>query len=300
MGTAILQKRFICIIAALFCFTMAFTQGIQFHSLSEEAALTKAKAAHKKMMIAVLKPDEPFGKAMETVYKDASLSKFMNENYICIKRVLDPDNKADIDYANDMEIKSYPTYFFVNEETEEIVYTKEGRAETANDFLEIARSVVYGFCYAFQKIIKDYPNNFKNIREYKMESTAVSTSHFASAIPLLEVESQRISETYNPKTKNLVSTSFESVLADKIRTKSLGMAIMEDWRKEIMECDFAPLKASAVNYRKERVDETEMIVINFKLPASPYSNFYIVLSLSPRDLFSVDTNYKLTLSIDKK
>ncbi len=124
------MRKSILILSLLMCFNAGAQEGINFRHCSFEEACSVAKSENKLIFADVYTqwcgPCYNMAKQVFTLY---SVGTYYNEHFISLK--IDAENGEGIDLAKKYEVHSYPTYLFINPETQEVVHISSSRQEAA-------------------------------------------------------------------------------------------------------------------------------------------------------------------------
>lgn len=121
-------KLFVVVIALLVHSTMSAQEGISFRESSWQEAIELAKQENKPVFIDFYTewcgPCYNMAKQVFTLY---SVGSFYNDNFISLK--IDAEKGEGIALAKKYNIKGYPTYIFINPNSEEVIHRSSGRQE---------------------------------------------------------------------------------------------------------------------------------------------------------------------------
>jgi thiol-disulfide isomerase/thioredoxin len=108
------MKRSIFIIVILCIYTAGHSEGIRFFKGTYAEAQGEAKKDHKLIFIDCFTTwCGPCNRMARDVFPRKDVGDFYNEHFVCVK--LDMEKGEGIDIAKSYEIKSFPTYLYLNE-----------------------------------------------------------------------------------------------------------------------------------------------------------------------------------------
>lgn len=133
-------KLLVVVIALLAHSTISAQEGISFRERSWQEAIVLAKQENKPVFIDFYTewcgPCYNMAKQVFVLY---SVGSFYNDNFICLK--IDAEKGQGIALAKKYNVKSYPTYLFINPQTEEEIHRSSGRQE-AETFIFTGKSAL--------------------------------------------------------------------------------------------------------------------------------------------------------------
>jgi thiol-disulfide isomerase/thioredoxin len=110
-----MKKNIFLSIALFFCFANLQAQGIEFFHGTFAEALVKAKTENKLIfMDAFAEWCGPCKRMAATVFTDEKVGKFMNSNFICLKKDMEKDEGPEL--SRKFDVSAYPTLLFLNAE----------------------------------------------------------------------------------------------------------------------------------------------------------------------------------------
>lgn len=122
------KRVFLFTACLLVCLQLGAQEGIAFKQCSWPEALETARKENKLVFADVYTqwcgPCYNMAKNVFTLY---SVGSFYNENFICMK--VDAENGEGIALAKKYEVRSYPTYLFIDPSTGDIVHRSGSRQE---------------------------------------------------------------------------------------------------------------------------------------------------------------------------
>lgn len=131
----------IFLILALFAYSFASAQeGISFKKCNWSDALRMAKQENKLIFVDFYTQwCGPCLNMAQNVFVLHSVGTFYNENFISLK--IDAENGVGVELAKKYNIRSYPTYLFIDPNSEKIVHQSSGRQD-AGTFIFTGKSAL--------------------------------------------------------------------------------------------------------------------------------------------------------------
>jgi thioredoxin-related protein len=134
-----MKKSIFLFIAMFLCFAQVQAQGIEFFHGTFAEALVKAKTENKLIfMDAYAEWCGPCKRMAATVFTDEKVGKFMNSNFICLKKDMEKDEGPEL--SRKYDVSAYPTLLFLNA-TGGLVQRNVG-ALPADGFITAARQAL--------------------------------------------------------------------------------------------------------------------------------------------------------------
>lgn len=120
--------------------TVNLKPGIQFLHESWNEIVAKAKAENKLIFIDFYTQwCGPCLNMAETVFTLPAVGLFYNEHFVCAK--IDAENGEGVELAKQYQVRSYPTYIFVDPFTGEMIHRSSSR-QTAEQFIQTGRGAL--------------------------------------------------------------------------------------------------------------------------------------------------------------
>jgi thiol-disulfide isomerase/thioredoxin len=127
--------RTLLICSLLFCASASFAGGIDFlHNKNWKEILAQAKKENKLIFLdAYTSWCGPCKHMQSEVFTDMAVGYYFNKNFINVK--MDMEEGEGLQLSNDLQVTSYPTFFFINGDGE-VLHKKVGAME-AGDLLQL-------------------------------------------------------------------------------------------------------------------------------------------------------------------
>lgn len=117
-----------------------YEPGIRFLHDSWSDLLAKAKAKNQLIFVDFYTQwCGPCLNMAETVFTLPAVGAFYNEHFVCAK--IDAENGEGIELAKKYGVRSYPTYAFIDPQTEELVH-RSGSRQTAAQFIQTGKGAI--------------------------------------------------------------------------------------------------------------------------------------------------------------
>jgi thiol-disulfide isomerase/thioredoxin len=134
-----MKKNIFLSITLFLCIAQVQAQGIEFFHGTFAEALVKAKTENKLIfMDAFAEWCGPCKRMAATVFVDEKVGKFMNSNFICLKKDMEKDEGPEL--SRKFDVSAYPTLLFLNAEGK-LVQRNVG-ALPADGFITTARQAL--------------------------------------------------------------------------------------------------------------------------------------------------------------
>ncbi len=135
----ILKKHLLLIISILFLLNNINSQGINFIEDDWQKALELSKKNKRKIFVdAYATWCGPCKRMASYTFLDSAVSKYYNENFICLK--MNMQSPQGIEFNKLYPVEAFPTLFFLNEKGE--VLKKAMGFKDINDFLFLGKEII--------------------------------------------------------------------------------------------------------------------------------------------------------------
>lgn len=263
------------------CFSINnFAQGIDFKKITYEEAVDKAIDEEKLVLILVRFSNDPFASAMESIYKNKEIADYYNTHFINMDKEIDIRNPEDMIFLKDFEIKSSPSYIYLNAEYEQIIAIYNGRVDRSSDFLEQAKVAVEGICYGLEKIMEDYPNDLSNIQGTSQQEEFVYMDIYDSKIKLQEVLWQHTTRSVDKVTGEYSHSAYRAMLDEKVPNEE-GEELKEAWEDYIVSCNFSNLNPTKITQTRNTSAGFPITIIELEGLSKEFEDMVIVLKVLP-------------------
>jgi len=141
------------------CQIVEAQQSLQFSESSLKEALEQSKINHKPVFLFCYASWCPHCKKMrETLFTDSSVAAFYNQHFICVQQ--DMEKGAGVEMHKSFDIKSYPTYIFMDSGGT-VIYRINGEFKAAQFIVEGENALTPGkqLPYLKQQFEKDVSNS---------------------------------------------------------------------------------------------------------------------------------------------
>lgn len=136
-----MKKTILTILVCLFAMAMAADSGISFeYGKSWSEIREKAKASNRLIFVDFYTQwCGPCYNMAKTIFTLSDVGTFYNANFVNAK--IDAENGEGVELAKKYQVRSYPTYAFIDPSTEEIVHRSSSR-QNAEDFIFTGKSAL--------------------------------------------------------------------------------------------------------------------------------------------------------------
>lgn len=231
----------------------AHAQGIAFHEGDWAAALEKAKKEDKLIFMDCYTTwCGPCKMMAKSVFTDKSVGAFFNDRFVNVK--MDMEKGEGRQLAQTYQVRAYPTLLFVDGEGK-VVHKALGARQVA-DFIELGKAALKRFDKSaeYATMYEAGDRSAALLRKYAYALKAKKKPYAKVANEYLEADPPFAERLHLQALFDLAayvdSKLYETMVAQKARIISEGIATPDDWSAKVLACAENTLNR-AIEYKAE-------------------------------------------------